>query len=83
MLLVDKSLLSFTISRGWDSVRYKKPSIWVEFLDFQAPQLQMSERKEPSPRFWGLQEAAPPFRDRDQGQLTLHLLAFGESIFWG
>ena len=45
------------IPRGWDSVSYRRLSSWVEFLDFQDPQLQISGRKEPSSRFWGCQEA--------------------------
>lgn len=32
---------------------YRRPANWVEVMDFQAPQLQMSGGKEPSPRFWG------------------------------
>lgn len=57
---------------------YRRPSSWVEFLGFLAPWLQISGRKEPGTRFWGCQEAI-----HTEGQLTFHLLAFGEGIFWG
>lgn len=61
---------------------YRRPSSWVEFPYFQAPQLQTSGRKEPSPRFPGLQEATHTERDA-KANLPFAFLLLGRASSGG